>query len=80
MNNTKLRLEGDNLYYGFTHLGKCYPEVDGFYIYDPITSGQFNEYSLRLIADFLEELNNPLSEDLSKYIEEDRDYDSEDAF
>lgn len=59
------------LFFNNTYIGKCYREVDGYYIYEPATIGQFNEYSLRLIADFLEQLNKPwdkqVCKDLAKY-------------
>lgn len=66
LDNTKLYVKG-------TYIADCYQEIDGFYVIDfnyIIKSGrpcgQFNEYSLRLIADFLEELNKPLNKQLIK--------------
>ena len=39
-------------------IGSVYREVDGYMVYVPNdNSGFFNEYTLRMIADFLEEQN-----------------------
>ena len=55
------------VFYQTSELGLIYMEVDGFYVFLPLdNSGSFNEFSLRLIADKLEELNY----DWNKYLEE----------
>lgn len=59
--------ESGKLWFYTSFIGHCYQEVDGFYVYKPNEiSGQYNEYSLRLIADFLEELNKPLNDKLNQ--------------
>lgn len=58
MNNDKLIHEDNCLYCNNKLLGYTQMLEDGYYTFKPRNNiGYFNEYSLRLIANFLEELN-----------------------
>lgn len=47
-----------------------YQEVDGFYYYDPPTSGGcYAAHTLREIADKLDEMNKPWSEQIGRELE-----------
>lgn len=65
-----------DLYFNdMTYIGYVYQEVDGFYVYQPNDKGGvFNEYSLRLIADTLKELNKDWNEHIEKYFNESNKY------
>ena len=54
-------------------VGLFYFEVDGFWVFTPIGDGYWNEYSLRLIADKLEELNKSWNEQLDEYFQTQND-------
>lgn len=46
------------IYRGHIDIGACYPEVDGFYVWEPGEGcGVYTENDLRRISDFLHELN-----------------------
>lgn len=47
-------------------LAGIYQEVDGFYYYDPPTSGSYAAHTLREIAAKLDELNKPWSEQIER--------------
>ena len=66
--------ESGKLWFYTSFIGHCYRDIDGFYVYEPNEiSGQYNEYSLRLIADFLEKLNKPLNKQIVKYLDKLKD-------
>lgn len=54
-------------------VGLFYLEVDGFWVFNPIGTGYWNEYSLRLIANKLEELNKSWNEQLDEYFQTQND-------
>ena len=54
-------------------VGLFYFEVDGFWVFNPVGTGYWNEFSLRLIADRLEELNKSWNEQLDEYFQTQND-------
>ena len=59
------------VYLNTQHLGYFYMEVDGFYVFIPRGHiGFWNEFSLRMIADKLEELNTSHNENIENYFKE----------
>jgi hypothetical protein len=62
-----------DVYIGTQKVGLFYFEVDGFWVFTPIGDGYWNEYSLRLIADKLEELNKSWNEQLDEYFQTQND-------
>lgn len=59
------------VYFNKQHLGYFYMEVDGFYVFIPKGhNGYWNEYSLRMIADKLEELNTAHNKNIENYFKE----------
>lgn len=67
----KLRLENDELYYeNGAFLGNVYREVDGYYVFWPKNQGGFWEsHHMRLIADFLDELNKAWDDEVKSFFE-----------
>lgn len=58
------------VYFNKQHLGYFYLEVDGFYVFIPKSNiGFWNEFSLRIIADKLEEMNKHYNKNIEKYFE-----------
>lgn len=52
-----------------SELGDVYREVDGYLVFVPkAVSGFYNEYSLRLIADFLENANKEHDTRVKKFL------------
>lgn len=47
-------------------LAGIYQEVDGFYYYDPPGHGSYAAHTLREIADKLDEMNKPWSEQIER--------------
>lgn len=48
------------VYFHKQHLGYFYTEIDGFWVFMALSNrGYWNEFSLRMIADKLEEMNKP---------------------
>ena len=46
------------LYFNDTHIGYAIQDADGFYYYDPGTNkGLYSEYTLRMMANYLESVN-----------------------
>jgi hypothetical protein len=45
------------VYFQKQHLGYFYTEIDGFWVFKVKQQGYWNEFSLRMIADKLEEMN-----------------------
>ena len=59
------------VYFNGQHLGYFYLEIDGFYVFIPIGDiGYWNEFSLRMIADKLEELNKSYNDKIELYFKE----------
>jgi hypothetical protein len=56
-----------DVYIGTQKVGLFYFEVDGFWVFNSTGTGYWNEYSLRLIADKLEELNKSWNDQLNEY-------------
>ena len=56
-----------DVYVGTQKVGQFYLESDGFWVFNSTGTGYWNEYSLRLIADSLEELNKSWNEQLDAY-------------
>ena len=70
MKTTLIEKDG-NLFVNDKLVGRCYMEVDGYYVFVPLTEGGFwDEFSLRFIADFLEEKNKEWNKRLEKYFNE----------
>jgi hypothetical protein len=56
------------VYFNKQHLGYFYLEADGFYVFIPKGNiGYWTEFSLRMIADKLEELNKKYNEEIELY-------------
>lgn len=56
------------VYFNNRHLGYFYMEVDGFYVFIPKGNiGYWDEFSLRMIVDKLEEMNKKWNDDLNQY-------------
>jgi hypothetical protein len=56
------------VYFNKQHLGYFYMEVDGFYVFIPKGhNGYWNEFSLRILADKLEELNDSQHKKIELY-------------
>ena len=47
-------------------LAGIYQEVDGFYYYDPPGHGSYAAHTLRAIADKLDEMNKPWSDQIER--------------
>ena len=59
------------VYFNKQHLGYFYMEIDGFYVFIPHGNiGYWNEYSLRMIADKLEDLNTAHNKNIENYFKE----------
>ena len=50
-------------------LGHFVMDVDGFYYFDYVTApnGLWTSYSLRMVADLLEEMNKPYEDNIKEY-------------
>ena len=59
------------IYFKTKLLGNATKDVDGFYYFWPYGTGCWNDYSLRLIADTIEFLNEPLETRLKQAFEND---------
>jgi len=57
------------VYFGMSHLGYFYTEIDGFWVFKVKQQGYWNEFSLRMIADKLEEMNKPYNEEIELHFE-----------
>lgn len=70
-----LSIEADGLYFGKVRIGDVYQEVDGYYVYvAPLDSrGAFTSYDLKIIAEFLDELNEPWDKEVREYFENNPD-------
>lgn len=67
-----LDLEGSVLKFNNKPIGIIYKDADGYYVFEPdCNCGFYDEYGLRLIANYLEELNKPLNESLKEYFKND---------
>ena len=55
------------VYFRKQHLGYFYTEVDGFWVFWAKQQGYWNEFSLRMIADKLEEMNKPYNDAYSNH-------------
>ena len=55
--------------YGEKHIGYFIMDVDGYFYFDHITTneGFWTSYSLRMIADLLDEMNKPYDDRLKDY-------------
>jgi len=58
-----------DVYLGTQKVGLFYLEVDGFWVFNSTGDGYWNEFSLRLIADRLEELNKSWNEQINEYFQ-----------
>jgi hypothetical protein len=73
MKNNPLREELDkkkdriNLFFNTKFIGFCYKEIDGFYVFKMGHGGCWNEYSLSLILDKLQKLNEPFNKEVEEY-------------
>jgi hypothetical protein len=50
----------------------CLQDIDGSYYYWPSKVGYLSSYTLRIIADYLDEVNKPWDEKVSRFFEEQR--------
>ena len=64
---------GYEIFFKTKLLGTAIKEVDGFYYFRPCGEGYWSEYALRLVADALEWLNNPLEEKIKENLKIDKD-------
>ena len=50
-------------------LGHFIMDIDGYYYFDYVTSpnGLWTSYSLRMVADLLEEMNKPYEDNIKEY-------------
>jgi len=57
--------------FGNRLLGHFIMDVDGFYYFDYVTApnGLWTSYSLRMVADLLEEMNKPYENNVKEYFE-----------
>jgi hypothetical protein len=57
--------------FGDRLLGHFIMDVDGFYYFDYVTApnGLWTSYSLRMVADLLEEMNKPYENNVKEYFE-----------
>lgn len=53
------------LYLNGVLIGHAVQDVDGFYYFNPNNQGTWTEYALRMIADYLEQVNQDWNEQLS---------------
>lgn len=55
------------LYFGTKPIGRIVQECDGYYYYEDKDSGLYNSYGLRLIADYIDNLNKSLDDKINQY-------------
>lgn len=61
-------------FYTGIEMGEFYKEIDGYYVYWPIQrNGFWESYVLRIIADKLDELNEPYDKEVQEYFKEKMD-------
>ena len=55
--------------FGDRLLGHFIMDIDGYYYFDYVTSpnGLWTSYSLRMVADLLEEMNKPYEDNIKEY-------------
>ena len=55
--------------FGDRLIGYIIMDVDGFYFFDYVTApnGLWTSYSLRMVADLLEEMNKPYEDNIKEY-------------
>ena len=59
------------VYFNGQHLGYFYLEIDGLYVFIPKSDiGYWNEFSLRMIVDKLEELNKQHNDRIELYFKD----------
>jgi|688.fasta_scaffold303372_4 hypothetical protein len=56
-----------DVFFNNRYLGYIYVEVDGFWVFNPYGDGYWSEFTLRMIADKLEELNKSHNEKIEEY-------------
>ena len=54
------KLDAKKLFYHERELGRCYREIDGYYVFWPDDAGFFDSWSLKEIAKCLDVLNKGL--------------------
>lgn len=70
----KLDIKDNKIRYEGKEFGWCYREVDGFYVFIPFAKGgYYPSYLLRAVADYLDELNEPLNKQLEIDLKEKND-------
>lgn len=52
---------------GKAYIGYAYRDIDGYFVFVNVGDGTWNEYSLRLVADKLQELNKDWNEQIKNY-------------
>jgi hypothetical protein len=67
--NTVVEKDRITFWFNTVYLGYAYVEVDGFYTYQFVKEnlGTWSAWSLRMIADILDELNKPYEESINEY-------------
>lgn len=69
---SKLSMKDGSLYYGNgVYIGKVYVEVDGYWVWvapNPST-GCWSSGELKMIAEFLDELNEPWDKEVREFFE-----------
>ena len=65
-----LHLEADGLYYGNVLIGDVYQEVDGYFVFVPGgRGGYWSSHELKMVSEFLDELNEPWDREVKEYFE-----------
>lgn len=66
----KLNIEADGLYFGKVNIGDVYQEVDGYFVFVPGgRGGAWSAHELKMVAEFLDELNEPWDTEVREYFE-----------
>jgi hypothetical protein len=62
------------LFYGNKNIGHAIKDIDGYFYYQANKEkGYWSPYSLRLIADCLDELNKPHEEQINEYFKKENE-------
>jgi hypothetical protein len=64
-----IKIKFNKVYFNTVHLGKIIKDVDGFYYFwiKEGSYGSWNSYSLRLIADKLDQINKRWNNNINEY-------------
>lgn len=62
-----IKIKFNKVYFNNIHLGKIIKDVDGFYYFWTNETGSWSSYSLRLIADKLDQINKRWNNNINEY-------------